>query len=486
MTESSSFIPSQVPSQAGPAAGPRGIDLPSLTLVEAARRIQQRQLSPVELTQAVLDRITALEPKVGAFITVAAEQALEASRAAEREIQQGNYRGPLHGIPVGYKDTYYTRGIPTTAAAAMLKNFVPNFDATIVRRLQDAGAVLIGKTRLPEFSFGGVTPGTHNPWDLSRNPGGSSGGSGAALAASMLLGATGGDTSGSIRIPASICGVVGHKPTFGVVSRYGVVPISWTLDHLGPLAKRVEDCAILLKAMAGYDPNDRYSARAPVPDYPALLRRDVRGMRLGILPVSAMEDFHSDTRNAFASAVQVMEGLGAEIREVSLPPSTEVARRAHTLIRISEAAAYHRQFLRTRADEYGPENKSGPQVSQVRTTVEAGSLLTASQYLRAQQVRKVFLREMLQVFEPLDALLTPSTPTPAIEVENPHPIIVFQSLFNLCGFPAVSVPSGFSTSPPGLPIGLQICAAPFQDAVVLALAHAYESATDWHNRQPDI
>lgn len=225
-------------------SGSQGIDLPSLTLVEAAARIRQKQISPVELIQAVLDRIAALEPKVGAFITVVADEALEASRRAEQEIQQGRYRGPLHGIPVGFKDTFYTRGIRTTAATAVLQNFVPDFDATIVRRLKEAGAIVIGKTNLPEFSFGGFTAGTNNPWDLSRNAGGSSGGSGAALAASFLLGATGGDTSGSIRNPASTCGVVGHKPTFGVVSRYGVVPISWTLDHLGPMAKRVEDCAI--------------------------------------------------------------------------------------------------------------------------------------------------------------------------------------------------------------------------------------------------
>ena len=461
-----------------------GDELAALTLVEAASRIRARQLSPVELTQTALDRIAQLDPKVGAFITVTAEQALADARAAEREIQQGHYRGPLHGIPVGLKDTNYTRGVLTTARTQVLANFVPSFDATVVRRLKEAGAIVIGKTKLPEFSFGGVTPGTNNPWDLSRNAGGSSGGSAAALASGMLLGATGGDTSGSIRNPASACGVVGLKPTFGLVSCYGVVPISWTLDHVGPLAKTVEDTAILLQAMAGYDPNDPFSSRVAVPDYQRMLRTRVQGRRLGILPSSLLREFHPDTRNAFQKAVQVMEGLGARIEEVALPSSMAVARPAQTIIRICDAAAYHRQFLRTHAEQYGVENATLPRVSQVRTTVEAGSLITAAQYLRAQQVRKIFIQQMLQLFQSLDALLTPGTPAPAGESNEPS--LSFRAEFNLCGFPAISIPTGFSTSPPGLPIGLQIAGRPFQDALVLALAYAYESATDWHKRKPNL
>jgi len=277
------LAPLAEPSGTGPlpqqASTPRpgGLDLPALTLAEAAERIRRKQLSPVELTQAILDRIEQLNPRLGAFITVTAEQALAAARAAEQEIQRGRYRGPLHGIPVGVKDTHYTAGIRTTAASRVLSDFVPGFDATVVRKLQDAGAILTGKTNLPEFSFGGVTAGTNNPWDLSRNSGGSSGGSAAALAAGMLLGATGGDTSGSIRNPAATCGVVGHKATFGLVSRYGVVPISWTLDHVGPMAKTVEDTAILLRVLAGYDPKDSYSVQVTVPDYPRTGFRSWRG-----------------------------------------------------------------------------------------------------------------------------------------------------------------------------------------------------------------
>lgn len=471
--------------QSGRVSAPGGVDLPALTIAEAASRISKRQLSPVELTEAVLARIGALNPKVGAFITVAAEQAMEAARAADREIQQGGYRGPLHGIPVGVKDTHYTQGIRTTAASPVLKDFIPAFDCTIVERMKRAGAILIGKLNLPEFSFGGYTPGCNNPWDLTRNSGGSSGGSGAALAASLLLGATGGDTSGSIRNPASTCGVVGHKPTFGVVSRYGVVPISWTLDHLGPMARTVEDTAILLKVIAGYDRNDRFSVQAPVPDYPRLLRRSIRGMRLGVIAPTEIEQFHPDTKKSFFEAVKVLEGLGAHVREVSFPARMKVAGGAGEIIRICEAAAYHRQFLLTEAaDRYISDvGRSGPGVSRVRTTVEAGSLLTAAQYLQALRARTLFLEEMNKVFEPIDALLSPTMPAPAGVSVNPPE--TFRSWWNLCGFPAISLPCGFSTEA-GLPIGLQVCARPFQDALVLAIAYAYESSTDWHKRRPTL
>src|SRR3990172_4083519 len=313
---------------------PGDLDLLSLTLVEAADRIRKKRLSPVELTQAILDRIAQLDSKIGAFLTVTSEQALAAARTAESEIGQGKYRGPLHGIPVGVKDTHYTQGIRTTAASRVLHDFVPDFDATVVRRLKEAGAILVGKMNLPEFSFGGNTPGTNNPWDLSRNSAGSSGGSAAALAAGMLLGATGGDTSGSIRNPASTCGVVGHKPTFGLVSRYGIVPISWTLDHIGPLAKTVEEAALLLRVLAGYDPNDAYSARFTVPDYPPLLKRSVRGLRLGIPPAEILKDFYPDTQESFRQATKVLEGLGCRVEEVKLPPTLELASAAQTIIRI--------------------------------------------------------------------------------------------------------------------------------------------------------
>lgn len=467
-------------------SGAAGTDLTALTIADAARRIAARQLSPVELTRAVLERVERLNPKVGAFITVAGDQAMDAARVAEREIQQGRYRGPLHGIPLGVKDTYYTKGILTTAASPVLGNFVPDFDAAIVERMKAGGAIVVGKLNLPEFSFGGYTPGCHNPWDLSRNAGGSSGGPAAALAASMLPGAAGGDTSGSIRNPASTCGVVGHKPTFGLVSRFGVVPISWTLDHLGPMSRTVEDSAILLAAISGYDQRDRQSVRAPVPDYPRLLRRRIRGLRLGVIAQEEIEQFHPDTKAAFASAVDVLKRLGAELREIRFPPRMKAAGAAHGIIRISEAAAYHRQYLGTEAAAryISDVGRSGPGVSRVRTTVEAGSLLTAAHYLQAQRARALFIDDMTAAYAPLDAVLSPTMPSPAGVASSARE--TFRSWWNLSGFPAISVPCGFSTDPPGLPLGLQISARPFQDALVLAIAHAYEQATDWHLRRPAL
>ncbi|MBI3933921.1 MAG: amidase [Acidobacteria bacterium] len=465
--------------QGGARAGSSGgVDLPNLTIVEAAERIRTRQLSAAELTEAVLRRIDALNPKLGAFITVVSDQAMEAARAADRDIQQGKYLGPLHGIPVGVKDTHYTKGILTTAASPVLKDFIPDFDCTNVERLRNAGAILVGKTNLPEFSFGGTTPGCQNPWDLSRNAGGSSGGSGSALAASLILGATGGDTSGSIRIPASVNGCVGLKPTFGQVSRYGVIPISWTLDHLGPMAKTVEDTAILLNALAGHDPKDGFSARVPAQDYRSQLRRDIRGMRIGYMAESEIANFFPETRKAFFEAVKVFESLGARVQEVTYPERMRISAPAQRIIRISEAATYHRQFLLSKADQYKTTD------SNVRTTVEAGWLLTARQYLQCQRARRLFIQDMAKVLEPVDVLLSPTTAAPAgVQVNDAETNL---NGWNLCGFPAISLCCGFSTSPAVLPIGLHIAAMPFQDATVLAAAFAYESATDMHRRHPNL
>ena len=302
----------------------------------------------------------------------------------------------------------------------------------------------------------------------------------------MVLGASGGDTSGSIRNPASTCGVVGLKPTFGLVSRYAVVPISWTLDHLGPMARTVDDTAILLKAMAGYDRRDRFSAAVRVPDYRRLLRRDLRGLRIGVIAPSAIDDFHPDVKRAFADAVGVLERLGARLREVTFPQRMTVAGGSQGIIRICEAAAYHRQYLTSSAASryISDVGRSGPGVSRVRTTVEAGSLITAAQYLQAQRARALFIDDLTKAYEPIDALVSPTMPSPAGVQSNAAE--TYRNWWNLSGFPALSLPCGFSTDPPGLPIGLQVSARPFDDALVLAVAHAYESATDWHTRRPRL
>jgi aspartyl-tRNA(Asn)/glutamyl-tRNA(Gln) amidotransferase subunit A len=376
-------------------------DLHYLTIRDAAARIRSKRLSPVELTEAILARIDQVEPKIHAFITLMRENALEAARSAEREIMAGRYRGALHGIPVAVKDTHYTKGVRTTGASPVLADFVPSFDATIVARLKNAGAILMGKTNLPEFSSGGSGNGTNNPWNLERPPGGSSAGNAAGLGAGMFYGASGGDTGASIRGPAALCGVVGLKPTYVRVSGYGVMKLSWSVDHNGPMTRTVEDNALLLNVIAGYDPEDWATADVPVPDYTRALRRGVRGMRVGIPKRSMIEGFHPDELQAFDDALNLFQKLGARVIEVDLPDTLAMMGAAHNIIRICEAASYHEPFLATKAELYGPTN--------VRRDVEAGALITAGQYLRAQKMRKVFTKQMLAVFSGLDVMITPET-----------------------------------------------------------------------------
>ena len=457
-------------------------DLHYLSISEASVLIRRRQISPVDLVSAALRRIDAVEIRVHAFITVTRNEAMKAARAAEREISRGKYRGPLHGIPVGVKDTHYTRGIRTTAGSAVLGDFVPEFDATVVTRLKDAGAILIGKTNLPEFSFGSATPAS-NPWDLSRTPGGSSGGSAIGLATGMLAGATGGDTSGSIRFPATYCGVVGLKPTFGRVSRYGVVPISWSLDHVGPMTRTVRDNAILLGVLSGYDPQDASSSEEPVPDYTRSLRRAVRGMKIGIPRGQMLQGYHPDVLRAFEDALRHFKKMGARVSEVAMPATLDIMDECQRVIRIAEAASYHERFLASRADRYGSDT-TDPDARSPRRDVEAGCLITAIQYLRAQRVSRIFLRQMLELFQTLDVFITPGRPAPA--GEKGHVRQEFARMFNCCGFPAMAVPAGFSNSPPGLPVGLQIAAGPFDEEKIYTVAYAYERETEWFRTRPSI
>lgn len=430
--------------------------------------IRTRRLSPVELMEATLAHIDALQPVVGAFITVAHDMAREGAQAAEREIMRGTYRGPLHGIPFGVKDTHYTAGVLTTASSPVLGQFVPDWDATVVAKLKAAGAILVGKLNLPEWSFGGETPGTSNPWNLSRSPGGSSGGSGAALAARMLAAATGGDTSGSIRGPSNVNGVVGMMPTYGLVSRYGVVAISWSLDHVGPMTRTVEDNALMLRVMAGHDPNDLSTVKLPVPDYARSLTRGVRGMRIGIPDDSLIGRSNPEALAAYRAALGVLEGQGATLREVGMPPTFSFADDCQRIVRISEAAAYHRPFLLADPDKYGASPR-------VRRDVEAASLLTAGQYLRAQQVRSLWVRESRQLMADLDALIVPGSSSPAS----------FSTPFALNGLPWLSVPVGFSAET-GLPLGMGVIGGPFAEEVLYAVGHAYQSQTDWHTRVPAL
>jgi len=446
-----------------------------LSIRDAAVRIRARKLSPVELTQAILARIDQVEPKVHAFITLTRDIALEAARSAEKEIMAGRYLGPLHGIPFAVKDTHYTRGIRTTCASPVLADFVPSFDATVVTRLKNAGAILMGKTNLPEFSSGSSGNGTNNPWNLTKPTGGSSAGNAAGLGAGMFFGASGGDTGASIRGPAALCGVVGLKPTYGRVSGYGVMKLSWSVDHVGPMTRTVEDNALLLNVLAGHDPEDWATADVPVPDYTRALRRGARGMRIGIPKRALIEGFHPDELKAFEDALTVFQKLGARIIEIDFPPTLAVMGSAHNIIRICEAASYHEPFLATKAGLYGP--------TAVRADVEAGALITAGQYLRAQKMRKIFVKQMLAIFSGFDVLITPES-VPAGEqtraVLNPH------SPFNDTGFPGMAVPAGFSTSPAGLPLSIQIVGKPFDEETVYAAGFAYETETPWHEKRPTL
>jgi aspartyl-tRNA(Asn)/glutamyl-tRNA(Gln) amidotransferase subunit A len=467
------------------------VDLTTLTIAEAARWMMRKELSPVELTQAALERISALNPRLNAFITVLEDRARAAAKAAEQEMMSGQRRGSLHGIPIALKDLCATKGVRTTAGSKILRDHVPTDDAMVTLRLAEAGTILLGKLHMNEFAYGPDGDNGHhgrvrNPWNLERLTGGSSSGSGAALAASLCLGALGTDTGGSIRIPAALCGIAGIKPTYGRVSRYGITPLSWSLDHAGPMAKTVEDVALLLQAMAGYDANDPGSARRPVPDYTAALSGDVRGLRIGIPREYFFDAIDPEVEGAVRQATEVLSGLGASLHHVSWP-SLRYVTLAALIIVLVEASAFHDDWIRSRPQDYQPD---------IALRLKWGLLVPASAYLKAQRLRTLMCREAAQLWRQVDVLLTPATMTAA-----PHPtetqvrigdrqmstreaLLRLMRPFNLTGLPAMSIPCGFTST--GLPIGLQVAGGPFDEATVLRVAHAYEQHTDWHRRQPSI
>jgi aspartyl-tRNA(Asn)/glutamyl-tRNA(Gln) amidotransferase subunit A len=467
------------------------VDLTALTIAEAARQIARKQLSPVELTQAALERISTLNQRLNAFITVLGDQALTTAQVAEREMMSGQKRGPLHGIPIALKDLCATKGVRTTAGSKILRDYIPTDDATVTLRLAEAGTILLGKLHMNEFAYGPDGDNAHygrvyNPWNLECITGGSSSGSGAGVAASLCLGALGTDTGGSIRIPSALCGIAGIKPTYGRVSRYGIMPLCWSLDHVGPMAKTVEDVALLLQSMAGYDVKDPTSAQRPVPDYVAALSGDVRGLRLGIPQEYFFDMLDPEVEHAVRQAVEVMQGSGASVHEVSWP-SLRYATLAALIIVLAEASAFHDAWIRTRSQDYHPD---------VALRLKWGLLLPASAYLKAQRLRTLMCRDVAQLWRQVDVLVTPATmmaaPRPGEtqirlnhrQMSTREAILRLMRPFNLTGLPAISVPCGFTTT--GLPIGLQIAGKPFDEATVLRLAHAYEQATDWHRRRPPI
>ena len=452
------------------------------SIAELGARYRTRELSPVEVTRALLARIEKLDPALHAFVTLTPERALADARAAEDALRRGDQR-PLLGIPIGHKDIYLTRGIRTTGGSALFADWVPDQESTVVRKWAEAGTILLGKLITHEFAFGLQWPGhrfpaARNPWNVDHIPGGSSSGSGAALAAGMLHGATGSDTGGSIRGPAAFCGITGLKPTYGRVSRAGVMTLSWTLDHTGPMARTVEDCAYLLQGMAGHDAADPASSPRPTDDYVAALGGSVRGLRVGVPRNYFFEDADADLVQAFEQSLGVLRTLGAEVRDLTIP-SFDLSR-SFFLILVSEAFAYHEHDLRTKPELYGEV---------LRERIMTGALVTASEYVQAQRIRMQVCADVAGVMKSVDVLATPTTPKPATPFKVAYdPELAFPRSnmppFNLTGQPTLALPCGFATS--GLPVSLQLAGRPFEETTVLRLGHAYQTATDWHTRRPRV
>jgi aspartyl-tRNA(Asn)/glutamyl-tRNA(Gln) amidotransferase subunit A len=452
-------------------------ELAGLTLARAAKLIKDRDVSPVELTRACLDRIRRFDPLLHAFITVREEEALAEARAMEKELREGRPRSPLHGIPVAVKDNIDTAGIRTTAASDVFRDRVPSEDAEPVRRLKAAGAILLGKTNLHELAYGGNADVTRfgtmrNPWNTEHVTGGSSGGSGAAVAADLCYAALGTDTAGSVRIPASHCGIVGLKPTYGLVGTRGVVRISWTLDHVGPMCKSVEDAALMLGTIAGYDPTEPTSVDRPPVDYLRALGMRTAKLRLGIPRASFYDDLDSEVAAAVAAGLDVLRGITAGARDVELPKALNGAR-----LWGPEAYVINRRWITESPERFFPST---------RASLERYAHADAVDYIEARRELDVLRRQMDRVFADVDLLITPvmRVPPPRIADGGGSGAAANAAAIDVFGLPAISVPCGFTRS--GLPIGLQIVGAPFGESTVLAAAHAYEQATDWHTRKPRL
>lgn len=456
--------------------------MPTLeTITEVAPRLRRKEVSPVELARVCLERIEKLNPKLNAFITVMAESALVEARAAESEIARGEWRGPLHGIPIALKDLIDTAGTRTTAGSALFANRTPGEDAEVVRRLRRAGAVILGKNNLHEFAYGGSSlisffGDVHNPWNVEHIAGGSSGGSAAAVAAGLCHAAIGTDTAGSIREPSALCGCVGLKPTYGRISARGVIPLSWSLDHVGPLAATVGDAALVLQAIAGYAALDVGGAGVPVSDYVSDLRAETKHLRIGLPRAYFYDDLDDEVRTAVEKALGVIGTLVADVREVEVEVS------ADRTVQAAESFAYHADLVARTPELYQPETLR---------RIRSGEGISATEYIRRRRELEEHRLQAHDIFAEVDLLVTPTAPIQAPTTADlkkdpaalrPAELKLLRNTrpFNVWGLPAISVPCGFTKT--GLPIGLQIAGAHWREDLVLRLAHAYEQATDWHKR----
>ncbi len=467
--------------------------MPYLSITEAAADLRSGLTTPTELLAEALERIDQLDSEIKAFVTIMRDEAQADAEKAEQEQRTGLFRSPLHGIPVGVKDLVAVKGVRFTAGSRVLADNIANEDAAVVEQLRRAGAVIVGKTNTHEFAYGTYTPPTRNPWNLGRIPGGSSGGSGAAVAAGMCLGAIGSDTGGSIRIPAACCGVTGLKPTYGRVSCYGVIPLSWSLDHVGPLARSAEDCAIMFDAIARYDPRDPNSVSGPPGQASASLINGVegrgplslQGIKLGVPQESFVAPLDPEVRAAWKAALRVLQEEGAEILDVELLRPTMLTYRN---IQRPEATLAHIQsgWFPAHSDDY---------TDATLENLHKGQQVLAIDYLQAQQERRQFSSAIRAVMQRVNALVLPTLPLTAFPVELSFQDISIDGVvdnstvgllrlampFNLAGLPAISLPCGFSSD--GMPIGLQIVGKPFEEVMILRIAHAYQQLTDWHRRE---
>jgi aspartyl-tRNA(Asn)/glutamyl-tRNA(Gln) amidotransferase subunit A len=478
----------------GPQGNPQVSSLTKLSLSEASQLVRSKKVSPVELTQECLSYIERLNPKLNAFITVTADSALAEAHKAEDEIQRSRWSGPLHGIPIALKDLVDTAGVRTTAASGLFKDRIPTQDAEIVRRLKAGGAVLLGKLNMHEFAYGGSSAISYfgpvrNPWEPAYITGGSSGGSAAAVAAKLCYGAIGSDTGGSIRMPAGYCGIVGLKPTYGRVSTRGVIPLAWSLDHVGPMTRTVMDAAFMLQVISGYDPGDIASSDIPVPDYAGSIATATSSLRLGIPRDYFYQALHPEVEAAMETALAVLKKLTASQRDIQLVAPNE----AHpSIVDVSvtvltaEAYAYHQEYVSKTPELYQPET-----LKRIRVGADVGT----PAYIQSRRQLDRIRRSVSQVFDTVDLLVTPTAPVPPFTIAGllgdpatlrSKELLMLRNTrpFNVLGLPTISVPCGFTAE--GLPIGMQITGPPGGEATVLRLAYAFEQATEWHKRRPNL
>ena len=445
-----------------------------LTIAQASQAIAGGKLSPPELMESLLERIRELKPSLKVWVTLDEEAALRSARDAETEISSAGPRTPLHGIPIGVKDIYYTKDVLTTAGAPQYRNFIPGYDATSVAKLKDAGAIILGKAVTTQFADGDPSP-TFNPWNREHTPGGSSSGSAVAVAARMCPASLGSQTGGSTLRPAIYNGVVGLKPTYGRISRYGVVPFAWSLDTVGIIARGVNDTALLLQAMAGHDPNDASSSLEPVEDYVSGLAAHKDPPRIGVIREFYYETASEEVCRHTDQVVRKLEEAGAAVSEIKLPHTFHLHEAARSVVINVEAAAFHQRMYNQNPDDYGPH---------LRRIIEVGMLVPGAQYLQAQRVRARFRRDAEAMFKDCDVLLTPATPTAAPRDRTTTGNAIFQATWTSAGLPAIAIPSGLDAA--GMPLGVQLVAAPFAEAKLLATAHWCESVLGVELRPPGL